>query len=382
MRHAAMLQRKCSCGGQAKAGGECEECKKKRTALQRKTSTAMPAGPSVAPPIVHEVLRTSGRPLDARTRTSMERRFGHDFSRVRIHTDSKAAKSARSVNAHAYTVGRRVVADGKPSPSLLAHELTHVLQQQEADSTTSLRLDAERADGTEQQARKIEEGADPRKVLEGDRLGASVSRMQRRIRRGNVSCEATGLRNPNLTGDQVIEALEAADREAIGLANRARHLLDVHLLFTQVGEPVDAAFDRILQEELGLTLTNAAHHPLIEQQRDRFARVQETLESGYLRYICRGNNVDLVGCTQGSCGADFAFTCPGNRLVVLCQAFWDDIAERPGTLLHEPFHIWFHMANHNPSTLRRADATCFEAFARRLAGEAVPHISCVGHTNG
>jgi hypothetical protein len=67
----------------------------------------------------------------------METRFGHDFSRVRIHTDSRAAASARSVNAQAYAVGENVVFDdGRYAPStgrgerLLAHELTHVAQQQ------------------------------------------------------------------------------------------------------------------------------------------------------------------------------------------------------------------------------------------------------------
>jgi hypothetical protein len=66
----------------------------------------------------------------------MEPRFGHDFSRVRVHTDARVAESARAVNALAYTVGRDVVfGPGHYRPSslggrkLLAHELTHVLQQ-------------------------------------------------------------------------------------------------------------------------------------------------------------------------------------------------------------------------------------------------------------
>jgi hypothetical protein len=66
----------------------------------------------------------------------MENSFGHDFSRVRVHTDARAAESARAVNALAYTVGRNVVfgggqyAPGAPAGrQLIAHELTHVLQQ-------------------------------------------------------------------------------------------------------------------------------------------------------------------------------------------------------------------------------------------------------------
>jgi hypothetical protein len=71
----------------------------------------------------------------------MEPRFGHDFSRVRVHTDSRAVQSARAVNALAYTVGRDVVfGEGQYAPQsnegrqLLAHELTHVLQQSPAHS--------------------------------------------------------------------------------------------------------------------------------------------------------------------------------------------------------------------------------------------------------
>jgi len=92
---------------------------------------------SEVPPIVYQVLREPGQPLDHATRGLMEERFGHDFSRVRVHTDSHAAESANVINALAYTVGRHVVFGApKPSPAggieserLLAHELTHVLQQ-------------------------------------------------------------------------------------------------------------------------------------------------------------------------------------------------------------------------------------------------------------
>jgi hypothetical protein len=61
------------------------------------------------PSIIHEVLSSPGRPLDPGTRSFMEPRFGHDFSRVRVHTDEQAAESARSVNALAYTVSQHVV---------------------------------------------------------------------------------------------------------------------------------------------------------------------------------------------------------------------------------------------------------------------------------
>lgn len=105
----------------------------------------LPSGPSLTgnraqsiglPPVVQEVLRAPGQPLEPATRAFMESRFGHDFSRVRVHTDAKAAESARAVNARAYTVGRDVVfGEGGYAPDtsdgrrLMAHELAHVVQQ-------------------------------------------------------------------------------------------------------------------------------------------------------------------------------------------------------------------------------------------------------------
>jgi len=133
-----VLQRKCACGNQASSGGECAECQKKHQTLQRKTQEPEKTSTHTAPipPIVNEVLGSSGQPLDATTREFMEPRFGHDFSQVRVHTDGRAGESAEAVNAHAYTVGRDVVfAPGQYQPAtnagnaVLAHELSHVVQQ-------------------------------------------------------------------------------------------------------------------------------------------------------------------------------------------------------------------------------------------------------------
>ncbi|HKH50004.1 MAG TPA: DUF4157 domain-containing protein [Thermoanaerobaculia bacterium] len=104
--------------------------------MQRKEAGPAPA---VAPPIVHEVLRSPGRPLEPEKRASMESRFGHDFGHVRVHTDARAAESARAVSARAYTVGNHIAfAPGAAAGGrLLAHELTHVLQQRNAPSGSS-----------------------------------------------------------------------------------------------------------------------------------------------------------------------------------------------------------------------------------------------------
>lgn len=93
-------------------------------------------GQHVAPSSVHDVLSSLGQPLDPATRAFMEPRFGQDFSNVRVHSGPAAEQSARDVNAQAYTVGPDIVfGAGRFAPGthegrrLLAHELTHVVQQ-------------------------------------------------------------------------------------------------------------------------------------------------------------------------------------------------------------------------------------------------------------
>lgn len=97
--------------------------------------------PSRAPSIVHDVLRSSGHPLDSNTRRLLEPHFGEDFSNVRLQTDSRAAQSAAAVNALAYTVERNILfAQGAHSPDsdsgnrLLRHELLHTMQQRDSAS--------------------------------------------------------------------------------------------------------------------------------------------------------------------------------------------------------------------------------------------------------
>jgi outer membrane protein OmpA-like peptidoglycan-associated protein len=170
-----LLQRKCACGSSTSSlTGECEECKRKK-GLQAKLTIGASSDPleleadqvadqvlavpinfavSVTPPriqrfsgqasgqmnaapaSVYRVLSSSGRPLEPTLRNDMEQRFGHDFSGVRVHTGGGAEQSARDVNAHAYTVGHNIIfGAGQFLPGtytgrrLLAHELTHVVQQ-------------------------------------------------------------------------------------------------------------------------------------------------------------------------------------------------------------------------------------------------------------
>lgn len=145
---APLLQRECSC---APGSGGCDACKKKPTAADAANAAKLqrfgaPAPrTATAPPVVNSVLNSPGQPLDASARSFMEPRFGQNFGGVRVHTDPQAAESARSVDAHAYTVGQHIVFDsGKYDPHsasgqrLLAHELAHTVQQRNAGPPPSV----------------------------------------------------------------------------------------------------------------------------------------------------------------------------------------------------------------------------------------------------
>ncbi|WP_321930945.1 eCIS core domain-containing protein [Paraburkholderia guartelaensis] len=129
-----VLQRRCACGNEATAG-QCDACAKRKASLVHGEQDEA-AG---VPPIVHDVLRSPGQPLDAGSRAFMEARFDHDFSDVRVHAGAEAARSADAINAHAYTVGHDIVfasdhyaPDTAGGKKLLAHELAHVMQQRSA----------------------------------------------------------------------------------------------------------------------------------------------------------------------------------------------------------------------------------------------------------
>ena len=137
------LPRKCSCGGKGDTR-KSERSDDERCTVWRKVAEAQVSSRGggqigtglTAPPIVYDVLRSSGQLLDDATRALFEPTFGALVSQVRLHADQMANRSAGAMNAYAYTVGNNIVfAAGRFSPGtqegrrLLAHELTHVVQQ-------------------------------------------------------------------------------------------------------------------------------------------------------------------------------------------------------------------------------------------------------------
>ncbi|MFT3771968.1 MAG: DUF4157 domain-containing protein [Minicystis sp.] len=132
------MRRKCArCEDEtAEVRRKCARCEDEAGELRRKEAGEGGAlAGAEAPASVGEVVRSAGRPLDPGVRSFAEQRFGHDFANIRVHDDSRAAASARAVDARAYTVGEHIAfGEGEHRPStnegmkLLFHELAHVVQ--------------------------------------------------------------------------------------------------------------------------------------------------------------------------------------------------------------------------------------------------------------
>ena len=167
--------------------------------IQRFTGQAK-AGADTAPASVDRVLASSGRPLDPALQQDMGQRFGHDFSRVRVHSGSDAEQSARDVSANAYTVGRDIVfGAGRFAPEthegrrLIAHELTHVVQQSGPDSIGLGNNNGKRGQFFVNPGTSISisesSGETARHALPGTRAGAVRPNTQTLLRREAIDVE-------------------------------------------------------------------------------------------------------------------------------------------------------------------------------------------------
>jgi Domain of unknown function (DUF4157) len=211
-----LLQRKCACGTHS-AQGQCTGCAEKKALLQRHGNGKSKS--ITAPPIINEVLRSTGHPLDISTRNFFEPQFGQDFSHVRIHADSRAAESARAVNALAYTVGRDIVfGSGKYQPytrdglRMVAHELTHTLQQSSLSGTHSTALQVSGTDSAEErEADSVASHIDASQGVGNAAVGVSrlpVSQVQRSPQPATTKSAKPSC--PNVTPDSSPDDFKAA----------------------------------------------------------------------------------------------------------------------------------------------------------------------------
>ena len=284
-RHVGLLQRKCACGGEAGPTGECAECQKKRLnaeapLVQTRLTVNQPgdeyeqeadrvadmvmrmAGPervdATPEPMVglhaasDMALPSGGVPLASSERRFFEPRLGHQFSQVRIHSDGRAGSLARSLNARAFTAGRDIVfGAGEYAPSttsgrrLLAHELTHVVQQGRAGATPA----GARAPATLRSPPAIQRACKPAGI--GTQTGCTTPPDSGFFRRGNGRIYQFNVNCDTFAGSH------AADLATDGKALATGSTVDVHGFASTDG-------DAIFNENLACARAKAAKKVLTD----------------------------------------------------------------------------------------------------------------------
>lgn len=383
-----VLRRKCACGGTPGPTGECENCRRRRLALRRQ-GLELPTPHSV-PPVVHEVLRSPGEPLEPQTRAFFEPRFGHEFGRVRVHADARASASAEAVNALAYTVGPDVVfGRGQYSPhtaagrELIAHELAHVVQQERLPAGPPSGIGSP-AGAEERQAERAAASA-----LGGGRAtvapsSASRPALARRVIPRLVNCTAG---NDGAPADPVAELTAVEDR-ARAMAGAVSILLTLAGGLTRAGMGAPGSvLETAFEDRFGVPpavrggfmnrLTGGVVPTLDEargQEMELMARRYGLIANAFdgpLHYRCIGGASSFGGCNIPDCSND-AWSCPGVDAIFLCPGFW--APGPPGTqstlLIHEASHmIWervIHGARGSGGNFRHAE--CYASFVADIFG--------------
>lgn len=344
---AIALQRQCACGQHTVSGEECQDCRKGRLTLQRRGNGN--PGNGFAPPIVHEVLRSPGRPLPGNARSMMEAGLGRDFSRVRVHTDGRAAESARAVRALAYTVGHNVVfASGQFSPAtasgrkLLAHELTHVAQQGAVDHVPNripLNNDARYESEAERAGEAVtSQGRGPRAIQAGAAPTIMRQTADAQPAAPQAAPQAAGPAGYDGCTDQ--QAIITARTEAAGKAANAVAVLND----LQTAAP-------LLDAHFHLNAAEPANQQDLSRVRSQFVRMRTALNSG-VRIFCRSAPQVAMGGprptmpVEDACAHENAHStsCAGGdatATVVLCEMALLGMGDGPlsKTILHEFAHI-------------------------------------------
>lgn len=325
-----LLQRKCACGTHTMSG-ECEACGKGRVNLQRAaTGSGLVTGNSGGiPSIVHDVLGSPGLPLDVETRAFFEPRFGRDFSQVRLHTDTKAAQSAQAVDARAFTVGPHVVfSSGQYEPGshygrqLLAHELTHVVQQAGVSPGAGLRVSSP-SDASEQEAERSEKNFSS---LASQTISASEPIVARQT--GSTRAPTTSFEDcdPAMQADLRAKHPPAIAQVRLAIASLTpgwAGMTPTHRTsFTQFFDPANSG---------------AIDDSFVSDVRSNYQRIGDYMRS--LRFECDPTSWNLCGRQQGWCvGGRLMWTCWGN-IHVCTNAYSTALdPDKIEAIIHESTH--------------------------------------------
>lgn len=361
---------------------KCAACQEEEEAKTLRTKSASPlqAVTDGPPDIVHEVLRSPGQPLDAEARSFFEPRFGYDFGHVRLHFDEKADASARSVGALAYTVGSHVAfrsasysprtADGR---QLLAHELTHVVQQ---SASTGFRPASPSPAGAQASAAAVV----------ADRNGGALLHSGRAVQRqpapspedrANAAADAAARRElestlPGPGGTPQPQKPKTAQRGVgcdDGQRRRAEDALKtaVHWLDNALGK-LDPPLPEVSAPLFRHFHVNPKQPWFVAQVRDNLQRIHDGLAGS--PYRCGGNP---------ECWGQNASVLPHE--VLLCEPFFtqSDDNVRAQTLIHEAAHVFAHArAEMGGKTAIDRSLSTRRAYARLTPDEALSNADSYG----
>jgi Domain of unknown function (DUF4157) len=298
-----------------------------------------------------------GRPLDAATRAAFEPRFGHDLSHVRLHDDAAASGLSRDINARAFAHGNDIYfSAGQFDPHrevgrrLLAHEITHTLQQGGGSAIRRLvhskSVCPPNAHGAP---------AKPLDVLtDTDKRAAHLSLGTSHV----LNLESVTFTDPVLSSPQAFNAY----KERFGTAPKS-------------GSNWRSRF----RKKTFSTEKEAVSHEL-DAVSENYRKIAKWFE-GDVRYRCPGTaSYTIPGCAEAKCGTAFAQSCPGSRTMGVCPAFWSMVSDdsRAATLIHEAVHARLGFRGHKTATLdnRIRNPECYEAVVSDVYGLGLASFNC------
>jgi hypothetical protein len=319
----------------------------------------------------------------------MELGLGYDLGDVRVHSGPLAARSAESVAAHAYTVGSHVVlgegaaVTGTAGMRLLAHELTHVVQQRAGNAPPSGPIPVGAADDAyEHEAARVAEASGQWNVGGGGHKApnpgarhqaAAAPHLQRLVRTSSVTCPAaaTGIANPHTgTADRRASTLLDTAITRITKAQAAHAVNPADADVVAVGTAVNTVF----HFNPGTPGTWTDGPPLVRLPviLTRLKDAKSYIDSVVFTVNCVANGAGftIAPCANANCAAGTeAFSCPNNPLgLVLCPDFWAlNVDQRGRTWMHEVMHIMFGFINDwgSPNV---HNAHCYAQFVALLNG--------------
>ncbi len=316
-------------------------------------------------------LRGGGQPLPDTTRRFFEPRFGVDFSKVQVHTNPQAEDMAKNINSRAFTMGRNIVfGQGQYAPDtssgkrLLAHELSHVIQQ---GKSAALNNQVQRTVSSRSRCRSSTNGAPP---------APEIFLLLTEVLVGS-----------HLTGAMLLLSFDIRSLQA---GNIPQNSSSFNAYLERFGPPEQLRNRRFRDRFSGSQFVTEEEAMAAEltQLKNRLIHIQNFFNNP-IRYICASERGRL---TIGRCidrcvdrnGEAFAWVCRSGgaaRTIVICPDFWTMPGnDRAIGLIHEAVHLIFGFgdpAGASMTTRRRArNPVCYSGFVASVSGSNPPDIDC------